>query len=88
MNDDLLDTGSEGEVDPSLLLLNEGTFKLTSGLRLPDEGLMGLGDFVSPSLARIAPAAAAEADFGVTDDAGVTLTPVFLDLAPLLVTVP
>ena len=39
---------------------------------------MGFGDFVSPSLARIAPAAAAEADFGVMDDAGVTLTPVFL----------
>ena len=88
MNEDLLDTGSEGEVDPSLLLHIEGTFKLTSGLRLPDEGLMGFGDFVSPSLARIAPAAAAAADFGVMDDAGVTLTPVVLDLAPLLVTVP
>ena len=86
MNEDLLDTGSEGEVDPSLLLHIEGTFKLTSGLRLPDEGLMGFGDFVSPSLARIAPAAAA--DFGVMDDAWATLTPVVLDLAPLLATVP
>ena len=88
MNDDLLDTGSEGEVDPSLLLLNEGTFKPTSGLRLPDEGLMGCGDFVIPSFARIAPAAAAETDLGMIDDAGVTLTPAFLDLAPLLATVP
>ena len=43
---------------------------------------------MSPSLARIAPAAAAETDFGVIDDAGVTLTPAFLDLAPLLDTVP